>query len=117
MDRHHAQTLVERERRRIEAALAGLAADDRSENDARLDQAGESKEAGADLQFQMTDDAVAANLRDELAAVERAEARIADGTYGLSIESGARIPDARLEVQPLAERTVEEQGRFEHRRS
>jgi RNA polymerase-binding transcription factor DksA len=45
--------------------------------------------------------------------VVRAEARLAKGTFGLSVESGARIPDERLEAEPLAERTVEEQFRFE----
>ena len=48
----------------------------------------------------------------ELAAVERAEARLAAGTYGLSIESGKPIPDQRLEALPTAERTVEEQERW-----
>jgi DnaK suppressor protein len=52
-------------------------------------------------------------LQAELAAVARAEARLAAGTYGVSVESGARIPDERLEVEPLAERTVDEQARFE----
>jgi len=32
---------------------------------------------------------------------------------GVSVESGVRIPDDRLEAEPLAERTVEEQARFE----
>jgi DnaK suppressor protein len=45
--------------------------------------------------------------------VVRAEARLAEGTFGLSVESGARIPDDRLEAEPLAERTVDEQARFE----
>ena len=35
------------------------------------------------------------------------------GTYGRSVDSGAPIPDARLEVEPLAERTVEEQTLLE----
>jgi DnaK suppressor protein len=52
-------------------------------------------------------------LEDELAALERAEARLAAGTYGLSIESGEPIPDERLEANPLAERTVTEERRFE----
>ena len=52
-------------------------------------------------------------LRDELAALERAEKRLAAGTYGLSIESGEPIPDERLEAEPAAERTAEEQTRFE----
>jgi DnaK suppressor protein len=52
------------------------------------------------------------DLRVELAAVERAEARLAAGTYGLSVESGEPIPDARLEAVPTAERTMEEQRRY-----
>ena len=54
----------------------------------------------------------AANLQDQLAAVERAEARLADGTYGLSVESGEPIPDGRLEALPTAERTVAEEERL-----
>ena len=49
----------------------------------------------------------------ELAAVARAEGRLIDGTYGLSIDSGEPIPDERLEAVPTAERTAEEQTRFE----
>jgi DnaK suppressor protein len=51
-----------------------------------------------------------------LAAVVRAEQRLAAGTYGLSIESGEPIPDARLEAVPTAERTAAEQARFEYPR-
>ena len=53
------------------------------------------------------------DLRVELAAVERAEARLAAGTYGLSIESGEPIPDERLEAVPTAERRADEQARYE----
>jgi DnaK suppressor protein len=113
MDEQRARTLVSNERRRIEAALAGLAGEERDDETSRFDQTGESAEAGADLQHEFVDSAEAATLQDELAAVVRAEARIEQGTYGLSVESGERIPDERLEAEPLAERTVEEQARFE----
>jgi len=113
MDEQHARALVGRERRRIEAELAELAGEERDEEASRFDQTGEASEAGTDLQLEATDSAVAAALQDELAAVVRAEARIERGSYGLSIESGERIPDDRLEAEPLAERTVEEQARFE----
>ncbi len=59
------------------------------------------------------DEGLSDDLRVELAAVERAEQRLAAGTYGLSIESGDPIPDERLEAEPTAERTAEEQARFE----
>ena len=51
----------------------------------------------------------AQELKDRMAALERAEARLADGTYGLSTRSGEPIPDGRLEVNPTAELTVAEQ--------
>jgi DnaK suppressor protein len=49
------------------------------------------------------------DLESQLAAVERAEERLRNGTYGLSVQSGTPIPDARLEARPTAELTVEEQ--------
>lgn len=55
----------------------------------------------------------AEHLQAELEALERAEARLEGGTYGLSVESGEPIPDARLEAVPTAERTVEEQERYQ----
>jgi DnaK suppressor protein len=113
MDEQRARALVARERRRIEAALAELAGEEQAEDASRFDQTGESEEAGAEIQHEMVDQAVSATLQNELASVVRAETRIAQGTFGLSVESGARIPDDRLEAEPLAERTVEEQSRFE----
>ena len=47
-------------------------------------------------------------LQARWAALERAEARLAAGTYGRSVRSGQPIPDQRLEADPLAELTVQE---------
>ncbi len=57
------------------------------------------------------DGGLADDLTEQLAAVDRADARIAAGIYGLSIESGKPIPDERLEAVPTAERTVDEETR------
>ena len=35
--------------------------------------------------------------------------RLAAGTYGLSVQSGERIPDERLEALPAAELTADEE--------
>ena len=113
MDDQRARDLVARERGRIEAALAQLAGEEQGEDASHFDQTGESSEAGAEIQHDLVDQALEATLRNQLASVVRAEERIAQGTFGLSIESGARIPDDRLEAEPLAERTVEEQSRYE----
>ena len=61
---------------------------------------------------EQVDSALLEQLRNEMDAVERAEARLRDGSYGLSIVSGQQIPDARLEAIPWAERTAEEQERI-----
>ena len=55
-------------------------------------------------------------LEQELEAIARAEKRLEEGIYGLSVESGEPIPDGRLEAVPWAERTAEEQSRWEARR-
>ena len=49
----------------------------------------------------------------ELAEVEAALARIADGTYGTCIDCGAEIPAARLAVNPSARRCIACQEKFE----
>ena len=54
------------------------------------------------------DDAVAASLRDRLTAVDRAEQRLSNGEYGLSIRSGVPIADERLDADPAAELTIDE---------
>ena len=109
MDAARAQELLDRERERIERELRGFTpqqSEEPSGDDHLGDQASELYDA--ELGEGRADD-----LRAGLAAVERAEQRLRDGTYGVSIESGDPIPDARLELEPTAERTVDEQARLE----
>jgi DnaK suppressor protein len=105
MDPDRARELLAAERKRIERALAGLAHEDSGEPYDELDPANQA----SDLYEDELDEGLADDLREDLAAVERAEARLANGTYGLSIVSGKPIPDERLEARPTAERTVEEE--------
>ena len=65
------------------------------------------------IEEEEVDEALAEQLRAELEAVERAEKRLEDGTYGFSVESGKPIPAERLELIPWAERTAEEQERYD----
>ena len=65
--------------------------------------------APSDLYQDELDEGLADDLRRQLDAVERAEARLAAGTYGLSVESGTPIPDERLEALPTAELTADEE--------
>jgi DnaK suppressor protein len=107
MDPERAGELLAQERERIERALGGLAYTDTGEEADDIDPGN----LASDLYQDELDAGLADGLRDQLAALERAEARLAAGTYGLSIESGEPIPDERLEALPTAERTAEEEAR------
>ena len=110
MDAELARALLARERKRILQGLRGLqpqSSDEPTTTDQHMaDQA-------SDLYDNELGEGLSDDLRGELAAVERAEQRLAEGTYGLSIESGEPIPDDRLEAMPTAERTAPEQERLE----
>jgi DnaK suppressor protein len=102
MDPARAKELLARERERIEKALGELG----------RERTGDDVEPGdrdsEDLYQQEFDASREADLDEQLAAVERAEARLANGTYGLSVQTGEPIPDERLEAVPTAERNVGE---------
>jgi DnaK suppressor protein len=105
MDPERARELLAAERARIERALAHLERQNTGEPADELDPANLASELYQDE----LDEGLAGDLHEGLAAVVRAEARLAAGTYGISIESGKPIPDERLEAVPTAERTVEEE--------
>ena len=105
MDADRARRLLEAERERIERALSRLGPEDDGEPADEFDPANQA----SDLYQDEFDAGLEQDLRDQLAALERAEARLAAGTYGLSIRSGLPIPDARLEIVPTAELTVDEE--------
>jgi DnaK suppressor protein len=113
MEPDRARALLAEERTRIERALARL----RREDTGELANQDEPADQASDLYDNELDEGLADQLRAALAAVERAEARVEAGTYGLSIESGTPIPDERLEALPTAERTADEQERYDRRRS
>ncbi|HWE33576.1 MAG TPA: hypothetical protein VG410_08835 [Solirubrobacteraceae bacterium] len=109
MDEARARELLDRERDRIESALAAIQGEGPEESDEQWEPGDEGSE---DLYQDEFDEGRRRDLRDELAALNRAEERLAAGRYGLSVESGEPIPDPRLEAVPLAERTVEEEERY-----
>jgi RNA polymerase-binding transcription factor len=109
MDHDHARKLLAKERARIEDAMAALNRDGALEGDDRVEPGELDSEDLYQDEFNATR---ADDLQRELEALERAEARLADGTYGLSVESGEPIPDGRLEAFPTAERTIEEEDRL-----
>ncbi|MEZ5078872.1 MAG: TraR/DksA C4-type zinc finger protein [Solirubrobacterales bacterium] len=108
MDLARAKQLLAAERQQIEKDLAANQRGGPEEGDDRVEPGDYDSEG---LYQDELDAGIAADLKERLAAIERAEQRLADGTYGLSVRSGEPIPDARLEANPTAELTVEEAER------
>jgi DnaK suppressor protein len=110
MDENQARTLLSARRAELESLLKATQEEGRENTESEDDasDAGDADDPAQLLTAEAMDDAIAESLRDQLAAVERAEQRLANGTYGRSVRSGVPIPDARLEVNPTAELTVEE---------
>lgn len=106
METERARQLLARERARIEEAIAAVRPEGPLEGSERKEP---GDEGSADLYQDEFDQTRIEDLRRGLDAVQRAEARLAAGTYGLSIDSGEPIPDERLEAVPTAERTIEEE--------
>jgi DnaK suppressor protein len=107
MESDRARTLLSDERANVEKLLADAAAYGSQDREAEKEQ-GDTSDPAQSLAAQGVDDAVAASLRERLAALDRAEQRLLAGMYGRSIRSGTPIPDERLEADPTAELTVEE---------
>jgi DnaK suppressor protein len=108
MEPDRARELLEAERSRIVQAIRAR----RHEDDGEPDDEFDPGNLASDLYADELDEGITDDLREQLAAVERAESRLVEGTYGLSIESGEPIPDERLEALPAAELTVEEERRL-----
>ena len=107
-----ARELLARERERIESSLADLERV-RTGELGEIDTETNLVDDGERIEEEEVDDALRVQLRAELEAVERAERRLEEGSYGFSVEAGDPIPAERLEAVPWAERTQEEQERYE----
>jgi DnaK suppressor protein len=107
VDESRARTLLQAERSEVEAMLTEITRSGSQDRENEQD-TGDSGDTAQPLESEGVDDAVEASLRTRLEAIERAEHRLADGTYGVSVRSGDPIPDERLEASPTAELTVEE---------
>ncbi len=107
MDEQRARALLREKRAEVEQMIAdgetSVSLDSESE-----DEVGDSVDPGEPMVAEEVDGAVVASLQERLAALDRAEARLDAGTYGVSIRSGDPIPDERLEFDPAAELTVSE---------
>jgi DnaK suppressor protein len=108
VDADRAKELLARERKQVEEAISSLKRGGPEEGDEKVEPGDFNSEGLYQDEF---DAGRSQDLKARLDAVERAEARLEAGTYGVSTQSGAQIPDPRLEAFPTAELTLEEQER------
>jgi DnaK suppressor protein len=108
VDPERARQRLAEERARIESALRRLGY---LEGDEEIADEDDPADHASDLAEDELEVGLADELQEELAAIGRAEERLANGTYGVSISSGEPIPDGRLEAVPWAELTVDEEQR------
>jgi DnaK suppressor protein len=103
VDPDRARERLTEERARVERELA-----DRERPDSS-DEPKDSGDQASELEQADTDRALRDDLRGTLEAIERAQARLEEGTYGVSVVSGDPIPDERLDAIPWADRKVDEE--------
>ena len=94
MDPERARQRLAEERARIEQELERIGRPEAS------DEPQDSGDQADELEQEATDDALREDLKQNLEGIERAEARLEEGTYGKSVISGEPIPDERLERFP-----------------
>jgi RNA polymerase-binding transcription factor len=102
MDPERARERLMDERARIERELERLGSSQAS------DEPQDTGDQANELEQTDTENALRDDLRRTLEAIERAEGRLDEGTYGVSVISGDPIPDERLEAIPWADRKVDE---------
>jgi len=88
MEHAKAKELLDAERLRLEQLLAQMDQDGSNDRTA-ANQEGDMFDSAEPLTTEGTNDSIKKGLRDRLAAIERAEKRLEDGTYGLSIRNGS----------------------------
>jgi DnaK suppressor protein len=116
------RAFVERQRKRLEALRAELVgAEERGVAQERLpvEQHGDEAEEFEDAAQRSAQGEIDQALLDSdalrLRAIDRALQKIDEGTYGISDMSGKPIPRARLEANPEAVLTVQEEAQKERR--
>src|SRR4029453_6746228 len=104
MDQAQARALLAGERARLQRLLQA------EEGEPQADELGDEVDDADRRNAEETGTAVDHLLRARWAALRRAEARLAAGSYGRSVRSGEAIPDERVAGDPLAAATRKEGG-------
>ncbi len=102
---------LDRARERLAAKREEIEAESRLSSEARnvveLDQQTVGRLSRMDaMQQQAMAEAQERSRKHDLARIDMAHRRIADGEYGYCVECDTEIPDGRLAIDPMAERCI-----------
>jgi DnaK suppressor protein len=103
MDLETARKRLADERARVEQEIADLGG-----RTVTTDESEATEDKAVQLDQIEREEALREELKGTLAAIERAEKRVDDGSYGKSVVSGESIPEERLDAVPWADRLVSE---------
>jgi hypothetical protein len=101
VNERRARELVARERTRVEALLAEQVGEIRADGSLQRQQTGEYEDAASELDSESVSVALAADLREQLAAVERAEERIARAPMAARSRAACRSRTSDSRPNPL----------------
>jgi DnaK suppressor protein len=107
MDYGTAEELLKNERERVQELLTSARADAQDDRSG-ANEHGDMSDSAPPLVAEQEEAAIIESLHDRLAAIERAQQRLIDKTYGFSVQSGQPISDERLSADPAAELTADE---------
>jgi RNA polymerase-binding transcription factor DksA len=118
VDELHAQ--LEETRAQLRAQVGFLDTDEQTQGradtaESRINEVSDNGEMGADLEQIDRDAASIEVIRQQLADVEHALSKFAQGTYGLCEVCGKPIPLARLRVIPWARNDTQHQAEIDAR--
>ena len=113
MDTQEARQSLEQMLRELDAATSTLEAEGAGDSSelSHVDQ--HTGDTASELTDADNQNALLENSAEQRAEVEAALQRIEEGTYGVCVDCGQPIPDARLEVRPEAARCVADQEKHE----
>ena len=113
MDTQDARNQLEQMLRQLDSTTSTLEGEGAGESSELSHHDQHPADVATDIADVDRQDAMIEAAAEQRAQVLAALARLDDGTYGVCVDCGRRIPDARLEVRPEAARCVEDQAKAE----
>ena len=113
MDTQQARTQLSRLLIDLRAVTTTLEGDEAASDQPRSAVVLDRADTASALSDKGRETAILAAAEERIVEVNAALARLEEGSWGVCVDCGQPIPEARLEVRPEATRCVDDQARFE----